>query len=93
MIVHDKLQPAPFSVAFIMTIDHLFIEFAGLQLVNECGLTYTLQSHFALEEVMHLIPQNVLISGDDRIPGISEVGTDAGIYVKKYRKKSESRHL
>ena len=28
---------------------------------------------------MHLIPENVLISGDDRIPGVSEVGTDAGM--------------
>ena len=55
-------------------------EFSGLQAIDSCGLTYTLQSHFALEDVIHLLPENVLISGDDRIPGVSEVGTDAGMH-------------
>eukprot|EP00112_Aurelia_sp_Birch-Aquarium-sp1_P012360 Seg26.6 transcript_id=Seg26.6/GoldUCD/mRNA.D3Y31 product=Nephrocystin-4 protein_id=Seg26.6/GoldUCD/D3Y31 len=53
-------------------------EYAGLQPIADCGITYSLQSHFALEEVLHLIPENVLISGDDRIPGVSEVGADSG---------------
>ena len=61
---------------------HLIIfilEYAGLQPIPDCGITYSLQSHFALEDALHLIPENVLISGDDRIPGVSEVGADSGL--------------
>lgn len=56
-----------------------FSEFIGLQKIQGCNLSYTLQSHFALEDVLHLIPENVLISGDDRVPGISEVGMELGM--------------
>ena len=64
----------------------LSLEFAGLQYINDCGLTYTLQSHFALENVLHLIPENVLISGDDQVPGISEVGIDTGMQTELLKK-------
>ena len=57
----------------------LILEYSGLQPIADCGISYSLQSHFALEDVLHLIPENVLISGDDRIPGVSEVGADSGL--------------
>ena len=79
---------------YLITIIHFSLlykivlssEFTGLQYINDCGLTYTLQSHFALENVLHLIPENVLISGDDQIPGVSEVGTDTGMQTELLKK-------
>ena len=50
----------------------------GLQPIEDCGINYSLQSHFALEEVLHLMPENVVLSGDDRIPGVSEIGAETG---------------
>ncbi len=54
------------------------LEFHALVPIPDCSIIYTLQSHTALEDVVHLIPENVFISGDDRIPGVSEVGADTG---------------
>ena len=49
-------------------------EFSGLQQaeIEACSLSYALQTHSVLEKVMHLIPQNAVLAGDDIVPGILE---------------------
>ena len=37
-------------------------------------MLYTLQSHVALESVIQYIPENSVVSGDDIVPGVDEVG-------------------
>lgn len=39
-------------------------------LVENCSLQYTLRPHPLLESVFHLIPENLLVSGLQHIPGL-----------------------
>lgn len=77
-VLQQRLPVYHGSPVGLLLVQEPVEEFTGLQRISDCGFTYSLQSHFALEGATHLIPGNVLVSGDDRIPGISEVGMDGG---------------
>ena len=47
-----------------------------LNKVGGCFLVYSLQTHEALESVSHVVPHNVVVNGDDIIPGIVEEGEE-----------------
>lgn len=56
---------------------HLFAdfshsEFPGLLAIPGCQLVYQLSRHSSLGNALHLFPENVLIGGDDIVPGIRE---------------------
>ncbi|XP_030641101.1 nephrocystin-4 [Chanos chanos] len=42
----------------------------SLTVMEGAQLLYTLQPHPPLNPIMHLLPQNILVSGHDRIPGV-----------------------
>ena len=44
--------------------------------VSGCFLVYSLQTHEALESVSHVVPHNVVVNGDDIVPGIVEEGEE-----------------
>lgn len=44
--------------------------------MEESHLECAIKNHPALESVMHLLPENVLVSGDGNIPGL--VASPAG---------------
>ena len=48
------------------------LECAELSKLPNCTLLYTLQTHDTLENVIQYVPENVVINGDDIIPGVSE---------------------
>lgn len=48
------------------------LDYIDNQRVDGCFVGYSLQSHPLLDKVLHLMPENVLIGGDDIVPGISE---------------------
>eukprot|EP00795_Rhopilema_esculentum_P007191 gene7191-12860_t len=79
--LHQRLTLYYGTPAGLLLLSEPIEEFMGLQPIEDCGINYSLQSHFALEEVLHLMPENVVLSGDDRIPGVSEIGaeTESGI--------------
>ncbi|XP_046850073.1 nephrocystin-4-like isoform X2 [Xenia sp. Carnegie-2017] len=52
-------------------------EFPGLLAIPGCQLVYQLSRHSSLGNALHLFPENVLIGGDDIVPGIREGPPDA----------------
>ncbi|XP_077998235.1 nephrocystin-4-like [Glandiceps talaboti] len=43
-----------------------------LTLIAECTLCYTIRTHKLLRKVMHLLPENIIVSGSEVVPGIVE---------------------
>ena len=43
-----------------------------MEAIGKCALTYTLQTHESLNKVKKYVPDNVVLSGDDIIPGVDE---------------------
>ncbi|XP_066230978.1 nephrocystin-4 [Saccopteryx leptura] len=56
-----------------------------LTLVEGCGLHYTLRPHPALEPALHLLPENLLVSGLQHVPGVLPAHGDTGDALRKPR--------
>ncbi|KAM8791790.1 nephrocystin-4 [Rhynchonycteris naso] len=56
-----------------------------LTLVEGCGLHCTLRPHPALEPALHLLPENLLVSGLQHVPGILPAHGDMGDALRKPR--------
>ncbi|KAM6216885.1 nephrocystin-4 [Rhynchocyon petersi] len=56
-----------------------------LTLLESCSLQYTLRPHPALEPVLHLLPENLLVSGLEHIPGLLPAPGEAGDALRKPR--------
>ncbi|XP_029801797.1 nephrocystin-4 [Suricata suricatta] len=54
-------------------------------LVERCSLQYTLRSHPLLEPAFHLIPENLLVSGLQHIPGLLPAHGEKGDALRKPR--------
>ncbi|XP_039109178.1 nephrocystin-4 isoform X2 [Hyaena hyaena] len=54
-------------------------------LVENCSLQYTLRPHPLLESVFHLIPENLLVSGLQHIPGLLPAHGEKGDALRKPR--------
>ena len=54
-----------------------------MTLIENCSLQYTLRPHPLLEPVFHLLPENLLVSGLQQIPGLlpahGESGEDSSV--------------
>lgn len=50
----------------------------NIQLVPGCQLTYHLQTHKALESVMHLMPENVFFASDYCLAGMVPASAKSG---------------
>nr|XP_035920399.1 nephrocystin-4 isoform X1 [Halichoerus grypus]XP_035920401.1 nephrocystin-4 isoform X1 [Halichoerus grypus] len=56
-----------------------------MTLLESCGLQYALRPHPALEPVFHLLPENLLVSGLQHIPGLLPAHGDKGDALRKPR--------
>ncbi|KAB1267993.1 Nephrocystin-4 [Camelus dromedarius] len=56
-----------------------------MTLIENCSLQYTLRPHPALEPVFHLLPENLLASGLQPIPGLLPAHGEAGDALRKPR--------
>ncbi|XP_064137216.1 nephrocystin-4 isoform X3 [Loxodonta africana] len=56
-----------------------------LTLLENCSLQYTLRLHPALEPVRHLLPENLLVSGLQQIPGLLPAHGEVGDALRKPR--------
>ena len=56
----------------IIYVTVIFLDFPGLRPIPGFQLVYQLSRHSSLEKVVHLFPENVLIGGDDIVPGVRE---------------------
>ncbi|XP_037684612.1 nephrocystin-4 isoform X3 [Choloepus didactylus] len=56
-----------------------------LTLVESCSLQYTLRPHPALGPARHLLPENLLVSGLQQIPGLLPAHGEAGDVLRKPR--------
>ena len=65
----------------------IFLDFPGLQPFPGFQLLYNLSSHSSLERVVHLFPENVLIGGDDIVPGVREGPPDGELPCNIQRKR------
>ncbi|XP_048206092.1 nephrocystin-4 isoform X2 [Perognathus longimembris pacificus] len=65
-----------------------------LTVVEACSLLYTLRPHPALEPAFHLLPENLLVSGLQQIPGLLPPHGDMGDALRKPRlQKPVTLHL
>ncbi|XP_069893295.1 nephrocystin-4 isoform X1 [Dipodomys merriami] len=65
-----------------------------LTVVEACSLLYTLRPHPALEPAFHLLPENLLVSGLQQIPGLLPPHGDMGDALRKPRlQKPITLHL
>ncbi|KAM4872565.1 nephrocystin-4 isoform 2-T2 [Thomomys bottae] len=65
-----------------------------LTMVEACCLLYTLRPHPALEPAFHLLPENLLVSGLQQIPGLLPPHGDMGDFLRKPRlQKPVTLHL
>uniref|UniRef100_A0A2K5DZD4 Nephrocystin 4 n=1 Tax=Aotus nancymaae TaxID=37293 RepID=A0A2K5DZD4_AOTNA len=65
-----------------------------MTLIENCSLYYTLKPHPALEPVFHLLPENLLVSGLQQIPGLLPAHGESGDALRKPRlQKPITRHL
>ncbi|XP_073937613.1 nephrocystin-4 isoform X1 [Castor canadensis] len=65
-----------------------------LTLVESCSLQYTLKPHPALEPAFHLLPENLLVSGLQHIPGLLSAHGETGDALRKPRlQKPTTGHL
>lgn len=60
----------------LITFLLFFADSSVLKPVEESYLELAIKNHPALDSVMHLLPENVLVSGDENIPGL--VASPAG---------------
>ncbi|XP_057559506.1 nephrocystin-4 isoform X2 [Hippopotamus amphibius kiboko] len=56
-----------------------------MTLIENCSLQYTLRPHPLLEPVFHLLPENLLVSGLQQIPGLLPAHGDSGDALRKPR--------
>ena len=49
-----------------------------MALIESCSLQYTLRPHPLLEPVFHLLPENLLVSGLQQVPGLLPAHGEAG---------------
>nr|XP_036855869.1 nephrocystin-4 [Manis javanica] len=65
-----------------------------MTLMENCSLQYTLKPHPLLEPAFHLLPENLLVSGLQQIPGLLEAHGENGDALRKPRlQKSVTWHL
>ncbi|XP_047647189.1 nephrocystin-4 isoform X3 [Phacochoerus africanus] len=65
-----------------------------MALIESCSLQYTLRPHPLLEPVFHLLPENLLVSGLQQVPGLLPAHGEAGDALRKPRlQKSLPCHL
>nr|XP_035163401.2 nephrocystin-4 isoform X8 [Callithrix jacchus] len=65
-----------------------------MTLIENCSLHYTLKPHPALEPVFHLLPENLLVSGLQQIPGLLPAHGESGDALRKPRlQKPITGHL
>ena len=74
-----------------------YLEMSLLTKVSGCFLVYSLQTHEALESVSHVVPHNVVVNGDDIVPGIVEEGEEGqydflSFYLKYGTKPEKVKH-
>uniref|UniRef100_A0A2K6E5A0 Nephrocystin 4 n=1 Tax=Macaca nemestrina TaxID=9545 RepID=A0A2K6E5A0_MACNE len=51
-----------------------------MTLIENCSLQYTLKPHPALEPAFHLLPENLLVSGLQQIPGLLPAHGESGMW-------------
>uniref|UniRef100_A0A2K6F0T2 Nephrocystin 4 n=1 Tax=Propithecus coquereli TaxID=379532 RepID=A0A2K6F0T2_PROCO len=56
-----------------------------MTLIENCSLQYTLKPHPPLESAFHLLPENLLVSGLQQIPGLLPVHGETGDALRKPR--------
>ncbi|KAB0341787.1 hypothetical protein FD754_018713 [Muntiacus muntjak] len=56
-----------------------------MTLIENCSLQYTLRPHPLLEPVFHLLPENLLVSGLQQIPGLLPAHGESGDALRKPR--------
>ncbi|XP_058408725.1 nephrocystin-4 isoform X4 [Diceros bicornis minor] len=56
-----------------------------MTLIESCSLQYTLKPHPLLEPVFHLLPENLLVSGLQQIPGLLPAHGETGDALRKPR--------
>eukprot|EP00070_Physeter_catodon_P036836 XP_028343730.1 nephrocystin-4 isoform X3 [Physeter catodon] len=56
-----------------------------MTLIENCSLQYTLKPHPLLEPVFHLLPENLLVSGLQQIPGLLPAHGESGDVLRKPR--------
>uniref|UniRef100_A0A8C6BTU8 Nephrocystin 4 n=2 Tax=Monodon monoceros TaxID=40151 RepID=A0A8C6BTU8_MONMO len=56
-----------------------------MTLIENCSLQYTLKRHPLLEPVFHLLPENLLVSGLQQIPGLLPAHGESGDTLRKPR--------
>uniref|UniRef100_A0A8C0CDG9 Nephrocystin 4 n=1 Tax=Balaenoptera musculus TaxID=9771 RepID=A0A8C0CDG9_BALMU len=56
-----------------------------MTLIENCSLQYTLKPHPLLEPVFHLLPENLLVSGLQQIPGLLPAHGESGDALRKPR--------
>uniref|UniRef100_A0A8C9B812 Nephrocystin 4 n=1 Tax=Phocoena sinus TaxID=42100 RepID=A0A8C9B812_PHOSS len=56
-----------------------------MTLIENCSLQYTLKPHPLLEPVFHLLPENLLVSGLQQIPGLLPARGESGDTLRKPR--------
>uniref|UniRef100_A0A5F9C7B7 Nephrocystin 4 n=1 Tax=Oryctolagus cuniculus TaxID=9986 RepID=A0A5F9C7B7_RABIT len=56
-----------------------------MTLMESCGLQYSLKPHPPLEPALHLLPENLLVSGLQRVPGLLPAHGDTGDALRKPR--------
>ncbi|EDL14942.1 nephronophthisis 4 (juvenile) homolog (human), isoform CRA_c [Mus musculus] len=65
-----------------------------MRLMENCSLQYTLKPHPPLEPAFHLLPENLLVSGFQQIPGLLPPHGDTGDALRKPRfQKPTTWHL
>ncbi|KAL4666587.1 hypothetical protein H8959_005276 [Pygathrix nigripes] len=65
-----------------------------MTLIENCSLQYTLKPHPALELAFHLLPENLLVSGLQQIPGLLPAHGESGDALRKPRlQKPTMGHL
>ncbi|XP_035696644.1 nephrocystin-4-like [Branchiostoma floridae] len=67
-----KLDVYHGSPRALMLMDDAIETNENIQLVRGCQIAFSLSTHQALEKILHLVPENVLVGGSDAIPGIQE---------------------
>ncbi|XP_033642216.1 nephrocystin-4-like isoform X2 [Asterias rubens] len=49
-----------------------------LTIISECQFCYTIRTHRYMDKIMHLLPENVLVGGNELIPGVTVVDPKDG---------------
>ncbi|XP_022085519.1 nephrocystin-4-like isoform X2 [Acanthaster planci] len=49
-----------------------------LTVISDCQVCYTIRTHRYMDKIMHLVPENVLLSGHERVPGVAVVDPKEG---------------